>query len=156
VALLHQVNGSHHCRFRPSRLVCQDCWGRWARAQSEDSIDWICPLLGLGWWYQYRYCRKDHSSFEHGMAFDIDMDMGLLDADTQPDLTRYAHKTSDSYWQMLFVPLVYWSFSFIGIGKHFPLLHPKSRMLMGSGRICRSGNLRHPLLGSYSDHQPMG
>jgi len=37
--------------------------------------------------------------------------------DIQPDLTRYAHKTSDAYWQMLFVPLVYWSFSFIGIGK---------------------------------------
>ena len=45
--------------------------------------------------------------------------LSLLDCNTdiQPDLTRYAHKTSDAYWQMLFVPLVYWSFSFIGIGK---------------------------------------
>ncbi|CAD6587251.1 MAG: hypothetical protein TREMPRED_004705 [Tremellales sp. Tagirdzhanova-0007] len=32
-----------------------------------------------------------------------------------PDLTRYAHKPSDSYWQMLFIPLVYFTFSFIGI-----------------------------------------
>ncbi|VDC03209.1 unnamed protein product [Peniophora sp. CBMAI 1063] len=32
-----------------------------------------------------------------------------------PDLTRYAHKTSDAYWQLLFIPLVYFSFSFIGI-----------------------------------------
>lgn len=33
----------------------------------------------------------------------------------QPDLTRYAHRTSDAYWQMLFIPLVYWIFSFVGI-----------------------------------------
>ncbi|WVQ86183.1 hypothetical protein IAT38_008351 [Cryptococcus sp. DSM 104549] len=32
-----------------------------------------------------------------------------------PDLTRYARKTSDSYWQMLFIPVVYFTFSFIGI-----------------------------------------
>ncbi|VDC00106.1 unnamed protein product [Peniophora sp. CBMAI 1063] len=30
-------------------------------------------------------------------------------------LTRYAHKTSDAYWQLLFAPIVYLSFSFIGI-----------------------------------------
>ena len=33
----------------------------------------------------------------------------------KPDLTRYAHKTSDASWQLLFIPLVYWIFSFIGI-----------------------------------------
>lgn len=27
---------------------------------------------------------------------------------------------------------------------------------MSSGRFCRSGNLRYPILGSYSDHQSMG
>nr|ODN85411.1 allantoin permease [Cryptococcus depauperatus CBS 7841] len=32
-----------------------------------------------------------------------------------PDLTRYARKTSDSYWQLLFIPVVYFTFSFIGI-----------------------------------------
>ncbi|EIW69311.1 hypothetical protein TREMEDRAFT_68629 [Tremella mesenterica DSM 1558] len=32
-----------------------------------------------------------------------------------PDLTRYARKPSDSYWQLLFIPLIYFSFSFIGI-----------------------------------------
>ncbi|TYJ56555.1 hypothetical protein B9479_002802 [Cryptococcus floricola] len=32
-----------------------------------------------------------------------------------PDLTRYARRTSDSYWQMLFIPVVYFVFSFIGI-----------------------------------------
>ncbi|WWC72761.1 uncharacterized protein I206_106725 [Kwoniella pini CBS 10737] len=32
-----------------------------------------------------------------------------------PDLTRYAHRTSDSYWQLLFIPIVYFIFSFIGI-----------------------------------------
>lgn len=32
-----------------------------------------------------------------------------------PDLTRYARRTDVSYWQMLFIPLVYWTFSFIGI-----------------------------------------
>jgi NCS1 family nucleobase:cation symporter-1 len=32
-----------------------------------------------------------------------------------PDLTRYGHKTSVAYWQMLFIPLVYFIFSFIGI-----------------------------------------
>ncbi|KAH8646353.1 allantoin permease [Xylariales sp. PMI_506] len=31
------------------------------------------------------------------------------------DLTRYAKKPSAAYWQMLFIPLVYWIFSFIGI-----------------------------------------
>jgi hypothetical protein len=55
---------------------------------------------------------------------------------------------------MLFVPLVYWSFSFIGIGKYFRI--ETSQELIISGRICRSGNLWHSLLGSYSDHQPMG
>ena len=33
----------------------------------------------------------------------------------QPDLTRYAKKPSASWWQLLFIPLVYWTFSFIGI-----------------------------------------
>jgi NCS1 family nucleobase:cation symporter-1 len=33
----------------------------------------------------------------------------------QPDLTRYGNKPSVSYWQLLFVPLVYFTFSFIGI-----------------------------------------
>ncbi|KAK4686998.1 nucleobase:cation symporter-1, NCS1 family, partial [Tremellales sp. Uapishka_1] len=32
-----------------------------------------------------------------------------------PDLARYARKSSDVYWQMLFVPLIYFVFSFIGI-----------------------------------------
>ncbi|AAW46841.1 allantoin permease, putative [Cryptococcus deneoformans JEC21] len=32
-----------------------------------------------------------------------------------PDLTRYARKTSDAYWQIIFIPIVYWVFSFIGI-----------------------------------------
>ncbi|ORY28013.1 putative allantoin permease [Naematelia encephala] len=32
-----------------------------------------------------------------------------------PDLTRYARKPSAAYWQMLFIPVVYWVFSFIGI-----------------------------------------
>ncbi|OAA54362.1 ncs1 allantoate transporter [Niveomyces insectorum RCEF 264] len=31
------------------------------------------------------------------------------------DLTRYGRKPSVSYWQFLFVPLVYWVFAFIGI-----------------------------------------
>ncbi|KAH9905681.1 permease for cytosine/purines, uracil, thiamine, allantoin-domain-containing protein [Xylariomycetidae sp. FL2044] len=31
------------------------------------------------------------------------------------DLTRYAKHPSAAYWQMLFIPLVYWVFSFIGI-----------------------------------------
>jgi NCS1 family nucleobase:cation symporter-1 len=30
-------------------------------------------------------------------------------------LTRYARKPSASWWQLLFIPLVYWVFSFIGI-----------------------------------------
>ncbi|ORX40850.1 putative allantoin permease [Kockovaella imperatae] len=32
-----------------------------------------------------------------------------------PDLTRYARTPGVTYWQMLFVPIVYWVFSFIGI-----------------------------------------
>lgn len=32
-----------------------------------------------------------------------------------PDLTRYGANPQVSYWQMLFIPLVYWTFSFIGI-----------------------------------------
>ncbi|OCF35947.1 allantoin permease [Kwoniella heveanensis BCC8398] len=32
-----------------------------------------------------------------------------------PDLTRYARSKNASYWQMLFIPIVYWTFSFIGI-----------------------------------------
>ena len=39
----------------------------------------------------------------------------LMRCVSQPDLTRYARKPSASYWQMLFVPIVYWIFSFIGI-----------------------------------------
>ncbi|KAH8775320.1 ncs1 allantoate transporter [Diaporthe sp. PMI_573] len=31
------------------------------------------------------------------------------------DLTRYGNKPSVAYWQLLFIPIVYWSFSFIGI-----------------------------------------
>ena len=31
------------------------------------------------------------------------------------DLTRYARKPSASWWQLLFIPFVYWIFSFIGI-----------------------------------------
>ncbi|KAI1339853.1 permease for cytosine/purines, uracil, thiamine, allantoin-domain-containing protein [Xylariaceae sp. FL0016] len=31
------------------------------------------------------------------------------------DLSRYAKRPSAAYWQMLFIPLVYWLFSFIGI-----------------------------------------
>jgi NCS1 family nucleobase:cation symporter-1 len=31
------------------------------------------------------------------------------------DLTRYGNRTSVAYWQMLFIPVVYWVFSFIGI-----------------------------------------
>ncbi|CAJ2509490.1 Uu.00g145160.m01.CDS01 [Anthostomella pinea] len=31
------------------------------------------------------------------------------------DLTRYAKHPSAAYWQMLFIPVVYWVFSFIGI-----------------------------------------
>lgn len=31
------------------------------------------------------------------------------------DLTRYAQKPSATYWQLLYIPLVYWTFSFIGI-----------------------------------------
>lgn len=31
------------------------------------------------------------------------------------DLTRYAKRPSAAYWQMLFIPIVYWIFSFIGI-----------------------------------------
>jgi nucleobase:cation symporter-1, NCS1 family len=31
------------------------------------------------------------------------------------DLSRYAKSPSAAYWQMLFIPLVYWIFSFIGI-----------------------------------------
>ncbi|KAK9414014.1 hypothetical protein SUNI508_11466 [Seiridium unicorne] len=31
------------------------------------------------------------------------------------DLTRYAKQPSAAYWQMLFIPVVYWIFSFIGI-----------------------------------------
>ena len=34
---------------------------------------------------------------------------------SQPDLTRYARNANVTYWQMLFVPIVYWVFSFIGI-----------------------------------------
>lgn len=33
----------------------------------------------------------------------------------QSDLTRYGNKPSVAYWQLLFIPVVYWSFSFIGI-----------------------------------------
>ncbi|WVR08770.1 hypothetical protein IAU60_005828 [Kwoniella sp. DSM 27419] len=32
-----------------------------------------------------------------------------------PDLTRYARKTSASHWQLLYIPIVYFTFSFIGI-----------------------------------------
>jgi NCS1 family nucleobase:cation symporter-1 len=32
-----------------------------------------------------------------------------------PDLTRYSRRASDTYWQMLFIPLVYFTFSLIGI-----------------------------------------
>ncbi|KAK8850711.1 hypothetical protein IAR55_004631 [Kwoniella newhampshirensis] len=32
-----------------------------------------------------------------------------------PDLTRYAQRTSAAYWQLLFIPIVYFVFSFIGI-----------------------------------------
>lgn len=32
-----------------------------------------------------------------------------------PDLTRYAHKPSDAYWQLIWLPIVYFVFSFIGI-----------------------------------------
>ncbi|KAK1923149.1 permease for cytosine/purines, uracil, thiamine, allantoin-domain-containing protein [Papiliotrema laurentii] len=32
-----------------------------------------------------------------------------------PDLTRYAKKPSASWWQLLYIPIVYWTFSFIGI-----------------------------------------
>ncbi|EOO03344.1 putative cytosine-purine permease protein [Phaeoacremonium minimum UCRPA7] len=31
------------------------------------------------------------------------------------DMTRYGRKTSVTYWQLLFIPVVYWVFSFIGI-----------------------------------------
>lgn len=31
------------------------------------------------------------------------------------DLTRYARRPSAAYWQMLYIPVVYWTFSFIGI-----------------------------------------
>jgi hypothetical protein len=55
---------------------------------------------------------------------------------------------------MLFVPLVYWSFSFIGIGELSYI--PRRIELTSSGRICRSGNLRYTLLGSYPDHQQVG
>lgn len=30
-------------------------------------------------------------------------------------MTRYGRKTSVTYWQLLFIPIVYWVFSFIGI-----------------------------------------
>lgn len=30
-------------------------------------------------------------------------------------MTRYGNKTSVTYWQLLFIPIVYWVFSFIGI-----------------------------------------
>lgn len=33
----------------------------------------------------------------------------------QSDLTRYGNKPSVAYWQLLFIPVVYWSFSFVGI-----------------------------------------
>lgn len=32
-----------------------------------------------------------------------------------PDLMRYAERPSAAYWQMLFIPAVYWVFSFVGI-----------------------------------------
>ncbi len=32
-----------------------------------------------------------------------------------PDLTRYARNPSDTWWQLLFIPVVYFTFSFIGI-----------------------------------------
>ncbi|KAK2602958.1 hypothetical protein N8I77_009452 [Diaporthe amygdali] len=31
------------------------------------------------------------------------------------DLTRYGNKPSVAYWQLLFIPVVYWAFSFMGI-----------------------------------------
>ncbi|KAI1860031.1 uncharacterized protein JN550_011715 [Neoarthrinium moseri] len=79
-------------------------------------LGWAVKVGGSGPVFgQVSKLQGSQRSWAYLAGFNIAISGKTTLAINMSDLTRYARQPSAAYWQMLFIPVVYWTFSFIGI-----------------------------------------